>query len=446
VVYEALNQPGPTFVYHAEEPGGRAAVNRALDDAGFQVAAVRAEGDGVLASEPIIDIAGVRKSFGRTTALDGLTMQVAEGRVAALLGANGAGKTTLVRILATLLAPDAGRVTVAGIDVVRRPVAVRHVIGLAGQHAAVDQTLTGRENLVMIARLYRLPAARARQRSAEVLERLSLTEAADRPVRTYSGGMRRRLDVGASLVGQPRVLLLDEPSAGLDPAARLELRSFLRGLVAQGATLLLTTQQLEEADHLADAGPGGEDLLQGTAQRHGASCRGPPAGRGRDRRRGRHGPAALARRRLHQRPRPRLRQDRGREAGMSTPAITARPDRLPAAALLTDTLVITRRNLTRTRRTPQTAVAAVTSPVLFLILFVSNAFIPVATLPRWLQGFAANQPVSVFDNALRALTQGPGAAPALGHDATYLVVAAIAWCAGIANVFTAITLRLYRRM
>ena len=207
----------------------------------------------MLAAEPIIDIAGVRKSFGRTTALDGLSMQVAEGKVSALLGANGAGKTTVVRILATLLAPDAGRVTVAGIDVVRRPMAVRRVIGLAGQYAAVDQTLTGRENLVMVARLYRLPAVQARRRSAEVLERLSLTEAADRPVRTYSGGMRRRLDVGASLVGQPRVLLLDEPSAGLDPAARLELWSFLQGLVAQGATLLLTTQQLEEADHLADA-------------------------------------------------------------------------------------------------------------------------------------------------------------------------------------------------
>jgi len=204
-------------------------------------------------SEPIIGIAGVRKSFGRTTALDGLSMQVAEGAVAALLGPNGAGKTTLVRILATLLVPDAGQVTVAGIDVVRRPVAVRGVIGLAGQHAAVDQTLTGRENLVMVARLYRLSAAQARRRSEEVLERLSLTSAADRPVRTYSGGMRRRLDVGASLVGQPRILLLDEPSTGLDPAARLELWSFLRGLVAQGTTILLTTQQLEEADHLADA-------------------------------------------------------------------------------------------------------------------------------------------------------------------------------------------------
>jgi ABC-2 type transport system ATP-binding protein len=127
------------------------------------------------------------------------------------------------------------------------------VIGLAGQHAAVDQTLTGRENLIMVARLYRLSAAQARQPSADVLERLSLTEAADRPVRTYSGGMRRRLDVGASLVGQPRILLLDEPSTGLDPAARLELWSFLHGLVAQGTTILLTTQQLEEADHLADA-------------------------------------------------------------------------------------------------------------------------------------------------------------------------------------------------
>ena len=207
----------------------------------------------MLAAKPIIDINGVRKSFGRTTALDRLSMQVAEGRVSALLGANGAGKTTLVRILATLLAPDSGRVTVAGIDVMRRPVAIRSMIGLAGQHAAVDQTLTGRENLVMVARLYRLPAAQARQRSAEVLERLSLTGAADRPVRTYSGGMRRRLDVGASLVGQPRILLLDEPSTGLDPAARLELWSFLRGLVAQGTTILLTTQQLEEADHLASA-------------------------------------------------------------------------------------------------------------------------------------------------------------------------------------------------
>lgn len=205
-----------------------------------------------MTAAPIIDIVEVRKSFGSTTALDHLSMRAPAGAVTALLGPNGAGKTTLVRIVATLLRPDGGRVEVAGLDVVRHPVAARRLIGLAGQHAAIDDTLTGRENLVMIARLYRLAPTRARQAAYEVLERLSLTDAADRPVRTYSGGMRRRLDVGASLVGRPRVLLLDEPSTGLDPAARLELWSLLDRLVAAGTTILLTTQQLEEADHLAD--------------------------------------------------------------------------------------------------------------------------------------------------------------------------------------------------
>lgn len=205
-----------------------------------------------MAGAPIIDIAEVRKSFGKTVALDRLSMRVAEGQVATLLGPNGAGKTTLVRILATLLRPDGGRVLVGGVDVVRQPVAIRRMIGLAGQHAAIDETLTGRENLVMVGRLYRLSARQARQAATEVLQRLSLVDAADRPVRTYSGGMRRRLDVGASLVGRAKVLLLDEPSTGLDPAARLELWSLLAQLVAEGATILLTTQQLEEADHLAD--------------------------------------------------------------------------------------------------------------------------------------------------------------------------------------------------
>jgi ABC-2 type transport system ATP-binding protein len=154
--------------------------------------------------------------------------------------------------LATLLRPDEGQVCVAGLNVVGHPVAVRRTIGLAGQNAAIDSALTGRENLVMIGRLYRLSAPQARSGAEEVLERLSLVDAADRPVRTYSGGMRRRLDVGASLVGRPQVLLLDEPSTGLDPAARLELWSLLAQLVAKGATVLLTTQQLEEADRLAD--------------------------------------------------------------------------------------------------------------------------------------------------------------------------------------------------
>ncbi len=200
----------------------------------------------------MIEIDNLRKTFGETLALDGLTFTADEARVFALLGPNGSGKTTTVRILATLLMADSGRAAIGGVDVREQPVAVRRMIGLAGQHAAVDETLTGYENLLMIGRLYRLSARAARESTAEVLERLSLTDAAQRPVRTYSGGMRRRLDVGASLVGRPRVLLLDEPSAGLDPGARLELWSFLRTLLLDGTTILLTTQQLEEADRLAD--------------------------------------------------------------------------------------------------------------------------------------------------------------------------------------------------
>jgi ABC-2 type transport system ATP-binding protein len=179
-------------------------------------------------------------------------MSVPAGTVQGLLGPNGAGKTTLVRILATLLAPDTGRAEVSGVDVQKDPNTVRSLIGLAGQYAAVDETLTGRENLVMVGRLYRLGAKLAKVRAAESLERLGLVEAADRPVKTYSGGMRRRLDLGASLVGRPRVLILDEPTTGLDPRTRLDMWSFIRDLVAGGTTVLLTTQYLEEADQLAD--------------------------------------------------------------------------------------------------------------------------------------------------------------------------------------------------
>jgi ABC-2 type transport system ATP-binding protein len=169
-----------------------------------------------------------------------------------LLGPNGAGKTTLVRVLSTLLKPDEGRALVGGRDVVSQPESVRKIIGLAGQYAAVDETLTGRENLEMVGRLYRLSASDARRRADEALERLGLTEAAHRLVRTYSGGMRRRLDLGASLTGRPKVLILDEPTTGLDPRTRLDLWDFIRELVSQGTTVLLTTQYLEEADHLAD--------------------------------------------------------------------------------------------------------------------------------------------------------------------------------------------------
>jgi ABC-2 type transport system ATP-binding protein len=200
----------------------------------------------------IVEVEGVTRSFGETRALRGVDLTVPEGGVVALLGPNGAGKTTLVRILSTLIEPDAGRARVAGFDVVKEPIAVRRCIGLAGQYAAVDETLTGRENLEMVGRLSRLSRQDAASQAQEVLERVHLVDAADRQLKTYSGGMRRRVDLGAGLVSRPRVLLLDEPTTGLDPANRLDLWDYLRDLVSEGSTVLLTTQYLEEADQLAN--------------------------------------------------------------------------------------------------------------------------------------------------------------------------------------------------
>jgi len=202
-------------------------------------------------SAPAIVAENLRQEFGDVVALDGFSLEVEPGTVVGLLGPNGAGKTTFVRVVATLLTPTAGRATVHGFDVVQEPLAVRRRIGLAGQFAAVDEELTGRENVEMIGLLYRLPAAEAKRRAAEVLERLSLTAAADRRVSTYSGGMRRRLDLGASLVGRPQVMLLDEPTTGLDPRTRQELWNTVEELRRDGTTVLLTTQYLEEADRLA---------------------------------------------------------------------------------------------------------------------------------------------------------------------------------------------------
>lgn len=192
-----------------------------------------------------------RSRAGAVRALDGLDLTVAEGTVLGLLGPNGAGKTTTVRILTTLLRPDAGRATVAGFDVVRQAHLLRSVIGLSGQYAAVDENLTGRENLVMFGRLYQLPGAEARQRAGELLEQFDLADAASRTVKTYSGGMRRRLDLASALIGRPRLLFLDEPTTGLDPRSRLGMWDIIRDRVRAGTTLLLTTQYLEEADELA---------------------------------------------------------------------------------------------------------------------------------------------------------------------------------------------------
>jgi ABC-2 type transport system ATP-binding protein len=199
----------------------------------------------------LIEATGLTKRFGSVTALAGLDLNVPTGRIVAILGPNGAGKTTFVRTVATLLRPDAGSLHVAGHDVVRQPLAVRRMIGLAGQSAAVEEMMTGRENLTMVARLYGQSRRSARAASHELLEQLDLAAAGDRLVRTYSGGMRRRLDLGASLVGKPRLLLLDEPTTGLDPRSRMALWDLIRTLGESGTDILLTTQYLDEADHLA---------------------------------------------------------------------------------------------------------------------------------------------------------------------------------------------------
>ena len=200
----------------------------------------------------IIETEGLRKRFGSTQALDGVDLSAEQGTVLGVLGPNGAGKTTAVRCLATLVQPDSGRARIAGHDVLTEPAAVRSVIGLTGQYASVDEDLTGTQNLLLIGQLLGLRTREVRDRAAELLEWFDLSEAAGRTAKTYSGGMRRRLDLAASLVGQPSVIFLDEPTTGLDPAKREEMWDVVRRVVADGATVLLTTQYLEEADALAD--------------------------------------------------------------------------------------------------------------------------------------------------------------------------------------------------
>src|SRR5271165_3546815 len=202
-------------------------------------------------SDAAVSVRGLAKSYGDVRALVGVDLDVAPGTVLGLLGPNGAGKTTIIRILTTLLAPDAGTASVLGLDVVRDAARLRQRIGLAGQYAAVDENLTGLENLTMVGRLYGKPRAEAKRRGHELLERFDLLDAAGRVTKTYSGGMRRRLDLAAALVAKPPILFLDEPTTGLDPRSRLQLWETIEGLVADGTTVLLTTQYLDEADRLA---------------------------------------------------------------------------------------------------------------------------------------------------------------------------------------------------
>src|SRR6266498_2020656 len=208
--------------------------------------------DGRSLMTEMIRTSGLVKRFGKVTALDGLDLAVPRGTILGLLGPNGAGKTTAVRILTTLLQPDGGTARVAGLDVVHEAAALRAKIGLAGQYAAVDENLTGFENLEMVGQLYHMRRAEARARATELLERFELTDAANRPAKTYSGGMRRRLDLAAALVFRPPVLFLDEPTTGLDPRSRLGMWETIESRTAAGTTVLLTTQYLDEADRLAD--------------------------------------------------------------------------------------------------------------------------------------------------------------------------------------------------
>lgn len=215
-----------------------------------------------------IEVSGLTKSYGTNHVLQGIDITVERGTMLALLGPNGAGKTTTVRILSTLLKQDSGTVKVAGFDVLTEADKVRHVIGLTGQSAAVDELLTGRENLVMMGRLYHLTAASAKARAKELLQEFDLLKAADRPTKTYSGGMRRRLDLAVSLIATPPIIFLDEPTTGLDPRSRLAMWDIIKKLVAGGTTILLTTQYLEEADQLADqivVIDDGKVIAQGTA-------------------------------------------------------------------------------------------------------------------------------------------------------------------------------------
>jgi len=214
-----------------------------------------------------ISARGLRKSFGEKTVLDGIDLTVQQGTILALLGPNGAGKTTAVHLLTTYLRPDAGEIRIAGQDPARNPQAVRRAIGVTGQFSAVDGYLTGRENLMLMADLHLLPKKDGRRRAEDLLERFELTEAGDKPAQTYSGGMKRKLDLAMTLVGNPKVIFLDEPTTGLDPRSRRTMWDIIRGLVAEGTTILLTTQYLDEADELADRVAvldGGRIVAEGT--------------------------------------------------------------------------------------------------------------------------------------------------------------------------------------
>jgi ABC-2 type transport system ATP-binding protein len=379
-------------------------------------------------TEAIIEADGVVKRFGKVEALAGLGLVACSGQVTAVLGPNGAGKTTFVRTVATLIRPDAGTLRVAGIDVGRHPEQVRQAIGLAGQYAAVEPTMTGRENLHMVARLFGRSRRQAAASTEAVLAQLGLTDVADRLVKTYSGGLRRRLDLGASLVGAPRLLLLDEPTTGLDPRSRNQLWEAIRGLVAQGTDVLLTTQYLDEADQLAS---------QVAIIDHGrVIARGTPAelkalaGNLGDTGVVAWGTAITAAIgfalgfRLH---------DTAAQAFLAFGLCL-----LCGFAFLWIFICIG-----LVSRNAQAAQGF--SMLAYPVIFVSSAYVRVNTLPSWMQPVAQHQPVTVMCNAVRSLALGNPALAGLGHTTTYWALLSLAWAAGIMLVFVPLAATLYRR-
>jgi ABC transporter DrrB family efflux protein len=424
-------------------------------------------------NDPIITVDEVTKQFrGGTRALDGLSLTIPKGTVYGLLGPNGAGKTTLIRILAILLRPDSGTVRVAGHDAVRNPARVRERIGLAGQFAAVDDHLTGRENIAMIGRLYGLSRREAARRAADIVHRIHLADAADRQVKTYSGGMRRRIDLAASLIGRPQVLFLDEPTTGVDPASRQDLWHLVRDLAAEGTTVLLTTQYLDEADQLADriaVIDHGRLLTEGTATELKDRTGGilaqsavfgsaPTAyGLNNDRTNGvldrfRSLPmarsAVLTGRTLSDLTRNTFILGLQLAVGV---ALGFRWQNGPGGMLAAMGVALAfgyaccwlMAYLGLTIRNTE-AIQAAIYMVVFPMTLTSSVFLPTQTMPGWLQAFAEHQPITITANALRGLTLGQGALPA-GHTVTGETLLALTWTVGILAVFAPLAVRAYQR-
>ena len=362
-------------------------------------------------SAPAIEAIGLAKRFGETTALAGVDLVARQGRVLGVLGPNGAGKTTAVRILATLLRPDGGQASVCGYDVLRDAYRVRQLIGLTGQYASVDEGLSGTNNLIMIGRLLGLPRAQARARAAELLARFELTDAAGRIVKTYSGGMRRRLDLAASLIGRPRVLFLDEPTTGLDPRSRTDVWVMIRGLVADGVTVLLTTQYLANGVFdrfrslpIARSAPLAGAIL-GDMVRYSISVA-----------------VTLG-------------------FGMILRfRITTSPLAAVAACLLLLVFALAMcwfsALIGLLVKTPQ-AVQWFGFLAMFPLVFGSNLLVPSSTMPGWLQAFVKVNPITYLTEAERGLlTGGPVATPA---------IRSLLWALGIFVVFAPLAVRVYRR-